>query len=327
MMSISESTIKDLIDLGQENSYLEYKAFPYYEKQSAEFIKDINALANARHSGPKCIIIGVKDDGHNNFSPVGIPKESCFDNFSHFEELIQTSIEPKVVVEFRKIMHNEKIFVAIIILADYNFGPYYISKKLILTKKNGKGELIHHDLQNQMFIRRGTITSQLTPKEVKEVIKSEGSLEVQLLDSLFFVNNEGIGNLRVKIINGLKMTKTYLSVGLSIQHMGKTLYERSTHWFETYDSGNPREDFLAPDFHFTINSKTEEIGSLLFSFGSTDAIVCGLDEYGSSSNDLDFILKFLSSPSDLPTEFVFHNCSIYAMEKVLWKILLHNKNK
>jgi hypothetical protein len=322
IMELSKTIIEELIDLGEERNFLEYKAIPYYEKQSAEFIRDINALANSRHSGPKLIIIGVADDGHNSFVPIGISKEHKFDNFSHFEELIQTSIEPKVSIEFRKVIHHEKIFIAIIVLSDYSFGPYIISKKIVQTKYNGKGEPVHHNLQNQMFIRRGTITSKLTPKELKEAVKTEGILEVQLLDSLFFVNNEGIGDLQVKIINGLNITKAYVSVGLSIQHDGKKIYERTAYWFETYDSGSPRKDFLAPDFYFTINSKTETIGSLWFSFSSTDAIVCGLDEYGNSSKKFDFVLRFLSAPSDIPTEFVFHNCSIFANEKVLWKILL-----
>lgn len=324
-MSLSDTMLKELIDRGEEQSFLEYKAIPYYENQPEEFIKDINALANTRHSGPKCIIIGVKDDGHNNYEPIGIPTKYKLENFSHFEELVQTSIEPIVAIEFRKVIHRSKTFVAIIVLSDYSFGPYIISKEKVITKYNGKGEPVHHNLQNQMFIRRGTVTSKLTPREQKEALKSEGFLEVKLLDSLFFVNNEGIGNLQVKIANGFKISKAFVSVGLVIQYKGKTLYERSAHWFETYESGTPRKDFLAPDYSFSIKSRTEVIGSLWFSFGSTDAIICGLDEYGNSTKEFDFIIRFLSAPSELPTEFIFHNCSVFAKEKVLWKILLQKK--
>lgn len=327
-MSLSDTMLKELIDKGEESSILEYKSIPYYENQPGEFVKDINSLANTRHSGPKCIIIGVQDDGHNNFEPIGIPSTYNLENFSHYEELIQTSIEPVVAIEFKKVIHHNKTFLAIIIMSDYSFGPYIISKKLFITKRNGKGERVHHNLQNQMFIRRGTVTSKLTPTEQKEALKSEGFLEAQLLNSLFFVNNEGIGNLHVKISNGFLMSKAFVSVGLVIQYKGKTIYERSAHWFETYESGLPRDDFLAPDFYFSISSKTEVIGSLWFAFGSSDAIRCGLDEYGNSRNEFDFIIRFLSTPDELPTEFLFHNCSVFAKEKVLWKILLQkNKNK
>ncbi|HOP57159.1 MAG TPA: ATP-binding protein [Bacillota bacterium] len=325
-MLLSEETIHKLIEYGKETEFLEYKAIPYYEDNQAEFIKDIDAMANSRHAGLKCIVIGVNDDGHNNFSPIGIPCEyKNLKDFAHYEDLIQNSITPSVSIEFKKFYIQEKLFVVITIFSDYINGPYSISAPLFLTRYNGKGEKIKDSLQGQMYIRIGTVTRKLNPLEVKEKVNNQGSFDIYLLDSMLFVENDGIGMLPIKMINGFKINKAFTSVNLSILRDSKTIYTRSTHWFETYNTAKPSDDFFVPDYYFEINAFTEKIGTFWFIFGSTDALVCHLDEYGNNTEKLDFKLSFFSTPTGLPMEFVFHDCSIFAMEKVLWKIKLREE--
>ena len=89
--------LEDIIKFEPENSSVEFKKKGYHKEEHGELIKDIMALANARTSPVRYLIMGIKayPDGRKDF--LGI---QSFEDDASFQQLIHSNIEPDIPFHF-----------------------------------------------------------------------------------------------------------------------------------------------------------------------------------------------------------------------------------
>lgn len=137
------NTVINIIENGYENDFIDYKSIPYdFSKESGkkEFVLDILSFANSNTQMDRYIIIGVNfsSEGKRKYIDIYEKKELIKDSAT-YQQIIYSSIEPKIEFDYFEIEHNS-----------INFGIYRINKDnikrpyIIKTTKYGltKGTIL-----------------------------------------------------------------------------------------------------------------------------------------------------------------------------------------
>lgn len=113
-----------LIENGNENDYLDFKAKDYVDK--GDFLIDIMSMANSKDEDDKYIIIGVKDKINGEKEIIGIEEVK---EQAEFQQLVNDNIEPKIKFEYRTIQYKDKMLGYYKISKDNKDRPYMAKKQ------------------------------------------------------------------------------------------------------------------------------------------------------------------------------------------------------
>lgn len=148
--------ICELIKNGYECEYLDFKAEEYSKNNKEELIRDIMAMANAKHNGDKFIIIGIKVRADVK-EVVGI--QSITDS-SEYQELIHSNIEPEINFDYFPLEFEGKLLGIIRIYGNDN-RPYMMKRDfggckrgLCLIRKGSKKGLAARSDFDQFYSRK-----------------------------------------------------------------------------------------------------------------------------------------------------------------------------
>ncbi len=102
------TNINDLTLYENENTALDFKKSQYQKVKFPDLIKDIMAMANAKVSTDRYIIVGVLHQSNENRDLLGIGEE--FIESAIYHQLIRENIEPEIHFEYVHHPFGGKLF-------------------------------------------------------------------------------------------------------------------------------------------------------------------------------------------------------------------------
>lgn len=300
-----EEIIADLIESGIESSSLDFKEKMYPKSGTPDLLKDILAMANSSYLGKRYIIMGVKDRVGEERIVSGISQDDVIDAAS-YQQFILNNIEPDIHFDLNYIDYQNKK-IAVIVMDDTTEKPY-------LTKKQYKG--INQGL---CLIRKGSINSIANKYDFDKIYElKSGAFEVRILDNQLRAvrPDEGTALLDVSFRNRTTNSVTLIA--------GKLLLIDSRNKIRSTHSVYGFEKEVGSDFRLEVSPKKEITGDLHIGFGSNDALLLDLDEYGYTDERFKFTLQFIDSWNNEYSVTVTDGI-VFARGDFLWKVTLKNK--
>ncbi len=148
------STLIEMIEFDNENTYLDFKRDDYTNKDKVNLLKDIMSMANASFNRNSYIIIGIKAKPGERNEIIGV--DNIRDQ-AEFENLIQENIEPEVKLKYYGFMCKDKQL-GVIEIQD-NLNPPYMMRKDFGLLRIG-----------EMWIRKGSRQSRVTREDLDRLI-------------------------------------------------------------------------------------------------------------------------------------------------------------
>ena len=299
-----------------ESEFLDYKEKVNFKNNKVDFLRDIIAFANVDSSRDKYIIYGVKEskDGH---IFVGLSDFDIGDP-SIYQNLINEKIEPYINIEFLKGEFENKKYIILVIKADKDKRPYIVSKayennNIILQK-------------GESWIRIGSSKDRLIRRNYENIYNDRrGPLEIQLNDTMLFVDNAGLANLELLLTNISIFNRVFNYTFFSIEDENENQLT-VIKMISCTSNGNTQKGSFTTDFVLNIPSKSEMHGVGIFPFSTSQAVLVGLDIYGEGTHKYIFKLK-LRHGIDKEYLYTYYDCDIYAKEDVLRKVIGIEKSK
>ena len=158
-----EEEVKELIDCHGEGDYLDFKEYDYHKENKEELVKDIIAFANSHSDRNKYIIIGAIEENNVCIEIRGIDKSTIRDE-AEFQQIVNTYIYENLIVNYKIITIDEKDVLVIQIPATNNDNRPFMVKKQIGKLK-----------ENEVFIRKGSMTMLANKKDLKNMFKENKS--------------------------------------------------------------------------------------------------------------------------------------------------------
>ncbi|WP_416829292.1 helix-turn-helix domain-containing protein [Ectobacillus polymachus] len=260
--------ILNLVKYGYECDYLDFKEKQYSKDKHMDLIADIMAMANSRHEGDKFIIIGVKD------RPEGKEIKGILEEFvdsSNYTQVILSNIEPDIQFDYFKYEY-EGTLLGVFRIYNTNRKPYMLKRKY--NKLN----------EGLCIVRKGSVNSIAKRSDFDFMYQNKGVFEVKFLEeTLYGVHDfDGCASIDILLANGtdnpITITSGYMNI---LNKDGKKL---STHPVYGIDS------VIGADFKIGLQPRSEIVGQLFVSFGSSDPVRLNIDEYGVGNNDYQFEL-------------------------------------
>ena len=306
-MSVFEQLIQSN---NRESIWIDYKMKIDFVGNRIDFLRDVIAFANNSFEGHQYIIYGVKEiDGHLELTGLN----NSFDkDDSEFQQLIYENIEPIINISFSKHMYENKLFILLTIDADKSQRPFMFKKKYIDID------------EGDSYIRVGSSKKRMLRSDFESIYNNKViPIEASLRDKELFINDQDPGKLEIIIKNYSHIDRLFTDIFLVIEdESGNRLIISRMHAFKTKDEY--QKGTFDSDFALSIPKQAEVRGIGEFSFGSTDAIRVGLNEYGESEKR--YIFKLVFRYDEIKEyQFEFQDCTIFAKGAVLWKIQKHAK--
>jgi len=114
--------IKDLIEIGKETEYLDFKLKIDFLDNKIDFLKDINAFSNNGYDGHQYLVYGIKIT-NDSLDLIGI-NDFNYGDPANIQKLVSDKIEPNIKIEFLQEKYDEKIFLIIVISANKKQRPF-----------------------------------------------------------------------------------------------------------------------------------------------------------------------------------------------------------
>ena len=156
-MSYDDKYLISLIKLNQEKRFLEYKQSENWESIKYNIAKSSLAMSNLRDGG--YIIIGIKEEVNNTFTPTGLKEEHIKTyKYDDIQDFINKYADPQITLDFAMILYEGKKFIFIIInefdevpIICKRDGPNSIMKKgTIYIRPQGKPQSCPVQTQTEM---------------------------------------------------------------------------------------------------------------------------------------------------------------------------------
>jgi hypothetical protein len=294
----------------KELNWIDYKLKIDFIENRVDFLRDVIAFANNQFEGNQYIVYGVKEK-NGQLELTGLDTNFEKDD-SEFQQTVYENIEPIINISFSRHTYEEKNFLVLTINADKSQRPFMFKKKFNIID------------QGESWIRIGSSKKKMIRSDFESIYTNRISpIEIILRDKQLFINNQDPGKLEIIIKNYSKIERLFTEVFLQIEdENGNRLTNAKMHAFKTkseYQSGT-----FYSDFALSVPKQSEVFGTGEFSFTSTQAIIVGLDEYGSS--DIRYTFKLIFIYDEIKEyQFKFDDCTIFAKGAVLWKIQKHAK--
>lgn len=306
-MSVFEQLIQSN---NRESNWIDYKMKIDFVENRIDFLRDVIAFANNSFEGLQYIIYGIKEvDGQLELTGL----DNSFDkDDAEFQQLIYENIEPIINIALSKHIYENKLFILLTIDADKSQRPFMFKKK-------------YKDIDaGDSYIRVGSSKKRMLLSDFESIYsKKVLPIEVGLRDKELFINDQDPGKLEIIIKNYSHIDRLFTDIFLVIEdENGERLVISKMHAFKTKDEY--QKGTFDSDFALSIPKQAEVRGIGEFSFGSTDAIRVGLNEYGESETKYNFKLVFRYDKTK-EYQFKFEDCTIFAKGAVLWKIQKHAK--
>lgn len=165
----------ELCNLEQSDSGLAFREHLYRQSELALLVRDVLALANARTSGRRLLVLGVRDIAGGERAIVGVDKLALLRFRRSAPKILGQAIEPVPDIRVESETVDGKI-VGVVILENCNDPPYLVAKSIGPDLPLGTG-----------FVRRGTRISPLRRADLKSMFlyPSEEPLPDRLLRVCF----------------------------------------------------------------------------------------------------------------------------------------------
>lgn len=287
--------ISELIEIGYECDYLDFKESQYINEKKTDLLKDIMAMANSRHNGDKFIIVGVKDRPEGK-EIKGI-KPSDFIDSSNYTQFILSNIEPEIQFDYFKYEYKGLVFR----IYETDNKPYMMRKKF--------------DRLNEGYclIRKGSTNTLARRSDFDYMYLNKGQFEIRFLeDALHAVHDaEGCASIEIMLAN---------TTELPITIIGGTLYVRNDHGKElSKHHVYGLDEFIGTDFKLALPPKSEVVGHLMVGFESSDPFRLSIDEYGISADQFDFELLLMDA-QEKQYSAIMNKASVFVDGDFLWKV-------
>lgn len=167
-----------------EGTDIDFKSCQYRfiggnEKDKAEMLKDILAIANAWRDGPGYILLGFKDQRPYPAEVVGI-SETIDD--AKIQQFVHSKVKPKLTFKYEEHLYQGK-----------NVG-------IITIPKQKRAFYLEHDYgklrSNVVYVRRGSTTDEAEPPEIAAMTMADakrGELRVEL--AILAPNNDELNSI------------------------------------------------------------------------------------------------------------------------------------
>lgn len=297
------SYIDKLIQSGLENDYLDFKKTAYNLNQHDELIKDIVAMANSKFQGDKYIILGVKDSPTGKREIIGLNDDEIRDS-AEYHQLIYQNVEPDIEFDFFPFPYEGKIL-GVIKIHDSADKPF------MLKKQRGK---LH---EGSCFIRKGSATFRATRSDFDHFFNHRESFDINILHPYLHgvLVEEGCAYTEIAIRNDTNSPVTIIYGGLTVRNINNNELYHRVFGFDSY---------VGADMKISLEPKSEKVGMLYLSFGSSDCLRLGLDQYGTTEESFKFELM-LEDSRGFSYSTKKEHCSVFAKGDFLWKVQLAAK--
>jgi hypothetical protein len=152
--------LEDLVRCENANSALAFRERAYLANEHAELLRDLLGLANAPVSGPRLLVVGVRDGGDRR-RIVGVAAQAWSDFRTRLEALLGDSIEPPLEVAVRALQIDGAL-VGVVCLTACDDPPYLLSARGAGGLPAGSG-----------WIRRGTQLYPLLRTDLQRVFAAK----------------------------------------------------------------------------------------------------------------------------------------------------------
>lgn len=293
--------ISELIEIGYECDYLDFKESQYINEKKTDLLKDILAMANSRHNGDKFIIVGVKDRPEGK-EIKGI-KPSDFIDSSNYTQFILSNIEPEIQFDYFKYEYKGSVL-GVFRIYETDNKPYMMRKQF--------------DRLNEGYclIRKGSTNTLARRSDFDYMYLNKGQFEIRFLeDALHAVHDaEGCASIEVMLAN---------TTELPITIIGGTLYVRNDYGKElSKHHVYGLDEFIGADFKLALPPKSEVVGHLMVGFESSDPFRLKIDEYGIGAEQFDFKLLLVDAREKRYSATI-NKASVFVDGDFLWKVKQH----
>ncbi|WP_256761618.1 helix-turn-helix domain-containing protein [Cohnella sp. WQ 127256] len=295
-------TISDLLQIGYECEYLDFKEKQYSKDKHMDLVADIMAMANSRHEGDKYIIIGIKDRPEGR-TIKGINPEDFVDS-SNYTQVILSNIEPDIQFDYFKYEYNEALLGVFKIYGTDN-KPYMLKRKY-----NGLSEGL-------CLIRKGSTNSAAKRSDFDYMYRNKGGFEVRFIEETLYAIHDAdeCASIEVLLSNTTEFPITIITGILNIiNDQGKKLSQHRVYGLD---------QIIGADFKLSLQPKSEIVGQLLVGFGSSDPLRLNIDEYGVSSHDFSFELILVDARRN-EYLILLNEGSVFVDGDFLWKVKQFN---
>lgn len=155
------SKLSDLVRFENANSALAFRKTPYGRKERETLLVDVLALANARASGPRFLVLGVEDEVGGKRGLKGVDKRTLAGLLAFYKQTITEFVEPALGLSMRTLQIQDRT-VAVIVLRDCDGQPYLLSRNVSERLRKGDG-----------WIRRGAHQARLGHADLKSMFNTQ----------------------------------------------------------------------------------------------------------------------------------------------------------
>lgn len=286
---MEKENILRFIKQEKESDYLDFKAKDYPKEKKIDFLKDIISMANSNYEGDKYIIVGVKDKKGNNKEVIGIDEVR---EQAEFEQLVHENIEPAIKYEFKTIDYDDKMVEYYKISAENKDSPYMFRKRIGDGTKIDTGDcFIRGNSVNQKARRRDFDRFYNEKTEVRVMIKSF-FIYIRTMDKNYrLIDGPVYAPLDINIFNKSKNKIIFEHGFLIIKDVKQNELCRVN--VIGYD-----KNYMGSDFKLEVGANDQFLGEILLSFGSSNCIEIGLDEYGETTERFIFELNLFDTEGE-----------------------------
>lgn len=157
------SKLKDLIRYENANSALAFRTVPYGAEEREPLLVDILALANARISGTRVLVLGVDDELGGERRLDGVDLKAVARLAKSYKQTIREFVQPVLDTSISSLVIDDRTL-AVIVLRDCESQPYVLGQDLSADLRAGSS-----------WIRRGSGQVRLEPNDVNNLFKSESA--------------------------------------------------------------------------------------------------------------------------------------------------------
>ena len=123
------SKLADLVRFETANSALAFRATPYGAEDTASLLVDVLALANARVTGPRVLVLGVHDVVGGERRLEGVSQKGLSSLARPYKQAIRNYIKPALNISISSLVVDDRTL-AVIVLRKCRAQPYVLGKDL-----------------------------------------------------------------------------------------------------------------------------------------------------------------------------------------------------
>ena len=293
LIELLESLLKQT-----EHEGLDFKKSLYFKQRYEDLLKDVIGMANAKISGPRYIVFGVKENT-NQIKELFSIQEPI--DAATYQEIILENIEPNLVCHLNYV-HYEGKLLAILEIPEPQEQPYMLKKQYGSLHKG------------YCYVRKGSKNEHATRADFDFYYK-QGKFEIHIIDNYLMAVDDKNGHAHLEC-SFRNCTDFPISIRYAFLEVWDSEQMRTNHRLFGF-----AKKAIGADFRLTIPARIEIIDFFAFEFTSTDCLRFEMDEYGHTELPLHFKLCVIDSLGK-DYQGVADDCKVMANGKFLWKVKL-----